>query len=581
MGQAQKVSHSDFALELQDRALRAMPSVLKPQWLLGLMLLALHVALAWGISSWWSRAFLLSHLGLFLLWQPLWRGERHLGPRDTVLLVFVGLALLVWSSWWLLAVWLSVLFALIGGNVPGTRHKRQGLIALAAATYLLAMLLAWVVPHLFPNEPISAAVELLIRYGLLLPILFIFVVRVELERESVRHAVDLFYSLLLFFLVAALVLGSFVVKQVSAGNYAIALAQTLFAIALMLVIVSWLWNPRAGFAGIGTLMSRYLLSVGMPFEHWMRDLAHIADREADPEAFLEQAVTEMNRMPWIAGVRWQTSAISGEVGERSSNEKQFSFRGLTLTIFTRWSFSPALLLHLKLLSRLLRDFYSAKQREQIQRNNAYTQAIYETGARLTHDVKNLLQSLRSLCVAVEDAKPEEAEALRALMQRQLPQITQRLQGTLDKLTAPEKTSEAQLGSAGSWWTGLKQRFADQTVDFVDGEGLDGAKIPVELFDSIAENLIQNALSKKKLESGLTISVAFTCAPRPCLRVSDTGSVVSEIVAKKLFDAPVPSNTGLGIGLYQAARQAGELGYQLRLTSNEKGNVSFEVAAPLN
>src|ERR1041385_7179265 len=47
-------------------------------WWLGAMLLALHAALAWGIEEWWSRAFLLAHLGLFLIWQPVWRGEREL-----------------------------------------------------------------------------------------------------------------------------------------------------------------------------------------------------------------------------------------------------------------------------------------------------------------------------------------------------------------------------------------------------------------------------------------------------------------------------------------------------------------------
>ena len=35
--------------------------VAHPQWWLGLMLLALHAALAWGIMDWWPRAFLLAH----------------------------------------------------------------------------------------------------------------------------------------------------------------------------------------------------------------------------------------------------------------------------------------------------------------------------------------------------------------------------------------------------------------------------------------------------------------------------------------------------------------------------------------
>src|ERR1041385_5893811 len=76
-----------------------------PQWWLGAMLLALHAALAWGIEEWWSRAFLLAHLGLFLIWQPVWRGERELKTSHAALIVVVGALLSAWNNWWFLAVW--------------------------------------------------------------------------------------------------------------------------------------------------------------------------------------------------------------------------------------------------------------------------------------------------------------------------------------------------------------------------------------------------------------------------------------------------------------------------------------------
>jgi len=40
---------------------------------------------------------------------------------------------------------------------------------------------------------------------------------------------------------------------------------------------------------------------------------------------------------------------------------------------------------------------------------------------------------------------------------------------------------------------------------------------------------------------------------------------------------VPSQYGLGVGLFQAAKQAGQLGYRLTLTSNDNGKVCFELA----
>src|SRR5690606_27517825 len=124
--------------------------------------------------------------------------------------------------------------------------------------------------------------------------------------------------------------------------------------------------------------------------------------------------------------------------------------------------------------------YDAKRREQIQRQSAYTQAIYETGARLTHDVKNLLQSLRSLCSAVETSRAEEAEALQTLMQRQLPQITQRLNITLDKLRSPQPADATQV-DASVWWQGLIQRYSGHSISFEAEGAPSDLKLPAELF----------------------------------------------------------------------------------------------------
>jgi len=195
-----------------------------PQWWLGGMLLALHVTLAWGIENLFSRAMLLAHFGIFLMWQPIWRGERNLDARQAFLIVVVGVLLAGWNNWWLMAVWLAVLFALIGGNLIGTEHPRQRLAALLAAIYLLSALLVWVVPHLFADQEFEQSLLILVRYGLPILLIAIMAVPVPAANKSSPVAVDLFYSVLLFLLVTGLVLGSFVVKQVSHGDYALALA---------------------------------------------------------------------------------------------------------------------------------------------------------------------------------------------------------------------------------------------------------------------------------------------------------------------------------------------------------------------
>ena len=540
------------------------------------MLLALHAALAWGIDTLIARAMLIVHFGIFLLWQPLWRGEMRLETRHAFVVIVVGIMLTGWSNWWLMAVWLALLFGLIGGNLIGSEQPRQRISAMLGALYLLSLLLIWVVPHLFADQSFDDALIGLVRYGLLLLPVAIVLLPVPTRARSSPLTVDLFYSVMLFLLVTGLVLGSFVVKQASHGNYPIALAQSLMVMALVLMILSWLWNPHSGFMGLGHLTSRYLMSLGLPFERWVKALADLAERERDPSHFLSLAVQELCGLPWVAGVIWRVRLGNGEFGRKSRFQAEFSFQDLALTFHTNGALSPALLLHLKLLTQMIGHFYHAKLREEVQRQNAYTQAIHETGARLTHDVKNLLQSLHSLCAAAESSSAGEAAALQGLVRRQLPQIAQRLTTTLEKLQAPGKANAAK-GDAGIWWNALKQRFTRVKITFTcDGE-IGGLVLPVELFDSVAENLLQNAIAKAQRQEALRITASFSADGGGTLCICDSGNAVPPSIAAKLFAAPVPSQNGLGVGLYQAARQAGQLGYRLELSENRDGSVCFRLS----
>src|SRR3546814_20644501 len=73
---------------------------------------------------------------------------------------------------------------------------------------------------------------------------------------------DLFYTLLLLFLAVVLVLGSFAIEATSQANYAEVILKVLFGLAITLVVMSWLWNPRAGYSGIGQLMRSEARRVG-------------------------------------------------------------------------------------------------------------------------------------------------------------------------------------------------------------------------------------------------------------------------------------------------------------------------------
>ncbi len=566
--------------QLQSAKTTRVIGTLRQEHWLSMMLVALHGGLILELSDPLARALLTTHFGLFLLWQPLWRGEQRLVVRQAVLILVAGAILVAAGSWWLMALWISVLFSLIGGNMPGIRNVRQRIGSMLAALYLLSILLMWVVPHLFEEQTFPAFVQAVVSYGLLLPAILIFFIRPQKTERQTVYALDLFYSVLLFLLVVVLVLGSFVIKQLSHGNYVVALTQTLFGIALFLIVLSLLWDPRAGFIGIGQLVTRYFLSVGIPFERWMHSLAAMAERVDDADKFAMLAAQELAVLPWVSGVRWKAVGSNGEVGERTKHFTEFSFGGLGIAVYTRFSPSPALVLHIRLLARLLGDYYESKVRAAQQRRNAYMQAIYETGSRLTHDVKNLLQSLRSLCNAAETSGEADAEAVRWLMRRQLPQIAQRLQITLDKL-ASDVSSAGEQSKAFDWWEGLKRRFAYEPVTFLE-TGLtpdsDGS-LHGELFDSVSDNLLQNALLKRRLSPGLSITITLQARDGGyVLSVCDDGEPVADSVVERLFESPVSSSkTGLGVGLYQAGRFARERSYALRLVSNETGKVCFELA----
>ena len=61
---------------------------------------------------------------------------------------------------------------------------------------------------------------------------------------------------------------------------------------------------------------------------------------------------------------------------------------------------------------------------------------------------------------------------------------------------------------------------------------------------------------------------------------DAGRAVPVEIARELLRGPVPSNSGLGIGLYQSARHAEVSGFALALETNTDGKVAFVLSGAL-
>jgi len=560
---------------------RAYPMLINRYWrlLFVAMLVLLHLTAMRGVEDTWARALMLAHFGLFILWQPFMRGEQNLTPLQLAAIALVCVTALFFWNWWLMLSWLCMLAGVVGGKVFLFQVRWQRYFYLTVLLYLVSLLLIWVFPQLLPGFAQTQELRQLAQYGLPLLFLVMLALPTETDNGEAPQVVDFFYSAFLFMIVALLVLGSFAFMTLGRVNYPVALTYSLLLIAGILLLLGLAWNPRAGFAGLSMLFSRYLLSVGLPFEKWLSFLAELSQWERQPEKFLQHACAGLGKLPWVSGGTWRSSAYSGEFGQPSKNTVEFSDQELQLRVYTQYDLSPALTWHFHLLGQMLGEFYTAKLREQKQQQQSYLQAVYETGARVTHDVKNLLQSLNALCAAAEQ-EAGGADELQALMRRQLPLITQRLQQTLDKLRAPA-SDNASVVQARSWWRSLQRSYAGQTIEFRDGGISAEVSLPRELFDSAADNLIQNALGKRKLQGDFAISVSFACGETARLEVCDAGRAVAAATARELLRGPVPSDSGLGIGLYQVARHAEVSGFTLALAHNADGKVSFVLSGALN
>jgi signal transduction histidine kinase len=547
------------------------------QRILALMLLALHAFLIWGDgATQLQRAFFLCHYGLFLMWQPVWRSTEKLTKPAVTIFVSVGLIAFFYINWWLAAIWLSILFGLLGGRIFSDDSKSNRLVHILAASYLLSMLLLWVVPKLVGASDDLEAAKFVIRYLIpLLPIAILFI-RTRAPEAGQLPILDFFYTLLLMLVAFILTLSSYAIGTIQAINYVQVMFMTIFGLAFGLIIFSFFWKPNTRFSGIELLMSRYLLSIGMPFEKWVRNIAAMGAMESTPNGFIQAAMHEMTALPWVSGVTWLADESQGKVGETSNHSTNFNFKDLHMTMHSRWQISPALYVHVKLLTQIMGEFYEAKRREETLRQNAYMQAFYETGSRLTHDIKNILQSVGTLVSAAEQSEKKDNEALLQLIRKQLPVLNQRIATTLDKLKAPGEQKK-RLEKMSAWWKNLQLRHNQHDIEFVASK-LPTEEINAEVLDSVLDNLLNNALEKAKYQPDTLIKVEMydDADNNFYIDVTDTGKAMDSAIASDLFKKHIASPNGLGVGLFHAAQDCKQASYGLSLASNVNGAVSFRV-----
>ncbi len=574
--------------------------------------LALLFAPAAYDNAVWRPMFFFAHIGAVLLWQPVIPQRLKLSTVQIASIAISGALLSALLSAWVLLGWSVLLTGLTAGRITMLAPRAERRFYLAALGFLVVLLFLLVVPALLPAHlrnglPGAIAREWLTR-GLAAALLVLGAMAwrgdqaaggkrdAETAETGVGAPYDLVYTAWVVGLLLLVTFFGISLMALSQLGYLESMAITLIFISSLLLAFSWLsarfdQGDGAGGAGAGVLpalLSRYLLSFGLPYEVWLDKLTALHREETDPADFFNGAMRALGALAIVAGAEWRGAGMDGRFGATEGGDAvriaiqeqgNDSSREIEVLLRTREVLSPAFLWHFRLLIGLAAEFHWAKAREAKLVQQNYLRAVHETGARLTHDVKNLLQSLNGLIEAVNYVEGEGE--VRKLIGRQLPAIAQRLGATITKLQAPSTDSQRML-RLQTWWISMRKRHQRDDIRFHSAGIETNLPIAESLFDSAADNLISNALRKRSNKVDLQIRVSLTCEASSIeLAVEDDGAEIEPSVAARLFIAPVASRDGLGIGLYQLASKAIELGYRLSIAENRPGGVRIVLTnAPL-
>jgi len=540
--------------------------------LLGLMLFSLLAAIHLGDSDTIAQSFLIVHFGVFLLWQPVVKQQSAFNTKQLVILLVIVFAFIYWFNPWLSAFWSLLLLTLLTGRIFA-RGLARAAYGLAVVTLFLELTLN-TTPELFHLVALSSTLQSsFTTLIILLPLVLLFIP----VKDSTSKQVDFIRGFLVVILVIFLCMGSVLISLTARQAYLESLAISAIILSLFLLLTALLWTPRGGFSGLARLWEKYILDIGGPFEQW---ITHVSTLEANtslrPENFLAASLRYLMQQHWICGVSWQTTTDDGFEGDQSSHQVSIDDEKLKLTVYTTTPVGPSLLLHAKLLLSVLTFYYRAKLQEQQLIKQAHMQAIYETGSMLTHDVKNILQSTKTMSQIINDNDSEMQEIIDVL-KKQMPLLTQRLNATLDKLRAPRKSEETETIASGSllhWWNQLQLRYTGRHIEFLIDTDKD-MEIPVDILTTVIENLLDNARNKRIREPELKIFVTLSIINNQLqLSVTDTGSAIDQQIHQHLFKEVVSSQDGFGIGLYQSYELAKNHGYELCVKDNTNGQVSF-------
>jgi len=538
---------------------------------LGLMLLLLQLAISQPVENLYlAGSLLLAHIGFFLLWQPALNPGIEIQFKHLILIVFVNTVLYLLLNHWFIALWIILLIGLTSGStlVNGMQRTLYGI----ATVILFLQLSLFVTPKLFHLTVLDSEITNLIIYLILICCLIIILWPVKKFR-SVKT--DYLHSILISFGLFSFYITSILISFTSNIHYLQSLFITASSVGIFLILLNTIWLPRHGISGIGQLWEQHILNIGNPFENWVKQTSLLGEnKKITPDLFLEKSIEQLLTLSWVSGIHWSDGTIDKLYGDKSHQKTIFDDDNITMTLYSHIPMGAALMIHAQLLMHLMRFFYNSKLREITLKNQTHLKAVYETGSKLTHDIKNILQSLQAL-TGVVNASDDSAES-HLLLGKQLPILTQRLQNTLDKLQTKTSTGKS-FKPIDVWWTELQSRYHGREIQFT-GNTHSSISIDVDVFDTTMENLLENARSKRRVCPEIQILATINLSDNAIvISVCDDGDAVPESISSLLFKQILPSKDGYGIGLYQSAQLAERNGYKLELIHNEKSNVCFQIS----
>jgi len=542
------------------------------QQILATILLLYHL-LIWAVDDrllHFSLSIVL--YGLFLLWQPLWSKEARVSIATVA-----AIALLFFSITYFFPNESLVFVGLILSGLIGSRLLGQSAFRsfdLLALLIIIIEMATGLVPDTFEQIRLPALFAEYMQSIILVPVLLFFFAPNPDHQKQGRSQVDLMHGLLAATLLFIVLLGGIVINLLYGVDYIDGLLLTVFIVATLTIGISWFWNPGIGYSGIGVLWNRYAMTIGGPFETWINTLTTlIEERFLTPNEYLEAACEHLVDNDWLNAIEWQFENYRISVGDKDGPWLEHPLdQKLTVLIYFKADPGTALEQHTILLIRMAYQFYLAKLNQQKMRAQEHFATIHHTGARLTHDIKNILQSIKTSLEILE--MDNDSMQSQQLLQTNLQQIGSRLESTLNKLRTPKLNTQINLIDCRQWLERFgKQHSANKRIH-CHGDIESNVALPADLFDSVAENLINNGL-KKSASTQVEVRL-LSDRDIILLSICDDGDAIESEIENNLFVQPVSSGSGMGIGLYQAAIMAHAFQYELELSQNERGRVCFNL-----